>query len=132
MLQTNLFNNNVSVKPTKNNHSQTDKIWENIKEWNTIEGIELYEPLYNLYSQLFMLTFNNKLKCLNYYIEEDNIKGKIITLMYAEIKETWNLSLKERYQLHQDLIDRIKNNDTTLEYEDKSIEGDNPTLFSFL
>ena len=132
MLQTNLFNNNVSVKPTKNNHSQTDKIWENIKEWNTIEGIELYEPLYNLYSQLFMLTFNNKLKCLNYYIEEDNIKGKIITLMYAEIKETWNLSLKERYQLHQDLIDRIKNNDTTLVYEDKSIEGDNPTLFSFL
>ena len=127
MIQISLFdniNNNYKTKQKQPTYSQTEKIWENIKEWNTIEDIELYKPLYKLYSQLFMLTLNHKLACLNYYIEDDE--------MFAEIENTWDLSLKERYNLHQQLINRIKNNDPTLEYAEKVIDSDTPTLFSFL
>ena len=138
MIQTSLFNDSDKSKPHENTkkqptRSQTDKIWENIKQWNTIEGIELYEPLYNLYSQLFILTINHKLACLNYYTEDEiDDKGHIVTLMYAEIDDTWYLPMKERYRLHQELIEQIKNNDSTLEYDEKVIDSENLTLFSFL
>ena len=42
-------------RPDVPSYRKTDKIKDFIKEWNTIENIELYEPLYKLCSQLCML-----------------------------------------------------------------------------
>ena len=98
--------------------SKQEKIKENLKEWNTIDDVELYENLYEIYTQLFLQTQKNKLECLNYYIdfEKDNDKSIEYTIMYAEIKNTWNLPLKERFEKHKDLLNRVLSNDNTLAY----------------
>ena len=139
-MQLSLFSNstdNDKPKPNKNrNHtkhkvsSTADKTWQQIKEWNTIEDIELIKPLNELYSQLFILTFNNKLECLNYYVDEERDESNSYTVMYAEIKDTWNLPLQERYNQHKELLERIKNNDTTLIYCQKEIQSDTLSLFN--
>ena len=122
-------------KPIKRHHSaipsyiKADKIREFWDEWNTIEDIELYLPLYNIYSQLFYATQSRKLECLNYYIdiEKDVENGEEKEIMYAEIKNTWQLSLKERYNKHQELLERVISNDTTLSYCDTNIIVDEVT-----
>lgn len=122
-------------QPTKNHkhksYAKPDKIWQNIREWNTIEGIELYKPLYDLCSQLFMLTYSNKLACLNYYIDIEVDESKTYTVMYAEIPDIWHLSLKERYNQHKQLLQRVLNNDPTLEYDEKVIDSETLTLFNY-
>lgn len=137
-MQLSLFStDNDKPKPNKNrNHtkhkgsSTADKTWQQIKEWNTIEGIELIKPLNDLYSQLFILTFNNKLECLNYYVDEERDESNSYTVMYAEIKDTWQLPLQERYNQHKELLERIKNNDTTLIHCQKEIQSDTLSLFN--
>ena len=137
-MQLSLFStDNDKPKPNKNrNHtkhkgsSTADKTWQQIKEWNTIEGIELIKPLNELYSQLFILTFNNKLECLNYYVDEERDESNSYTVMYAEIKDTWKLPLQERYNQHKELLERIKNNDTTLIHCQKEIQSDTLSLFN--
>lgn len=106
------------VRPNNPTFKMRDKIQKTLDEWNTIEGVELYEDLYNLCSQLFLETQDKKLACLNYYIdhERDTETGVEHTVMYAEIKDTWELPLKERYQKHLDLLERVMSNDTTLIY----------------
>ena len=133
-MQNCLFDN-ISTKQTfhkQSKYHKPDKIWQNIKEWNTIEGIELYKPLYDLCSQLFLLTCNNKLECLNYYIDEEIDESKSYTVMLAEIDNTWHLPLKERYEQHLKLLDRIMNNDTTLVHDEKIIDSDKLTLFNYV
>ena len=50
--------------------------------------------------------------------------------MYAEIKDTSTLSLKERVLKHIDLLRRIKSGDKTLQYGDNPvISADMGTLF---
>jgi hypothetical protein len=95
-----------------------DKIKKTLLEWNTIEGVELYEKLYNICSQLFLATQNHKLECLNYYIdyERDCEKGEEYTVMYAEIKNTYDLPMIERYNQHKELLKRVLSNDKTLIY----------------
>ena len=85
-------------------------------EMNTIDGIELYQPLYEICSLLYYATENNTLECLNYYTdtERDTETGAEHTVFYAEIKDTWNLPLKERYNKHQELLNRVMSNDITL------------------
>lgn len=137
-MQLSLFStDNDKPKPNKNrNHtkhkgsSTADKTWQQIKEWNTIEGIELIKPLNELYSQLFILTFNNKLECLNYYVDEERDESNSYTVMYAEIKDTWKLPLQERYNQHKELLERIKNNDITLIHCQKEIQSDTLSLFN--
>ena len=136
-MQLSLFSTDNKPKPNKNrNHtkhkvsSTVDRTWQQIKEWNTIEGIELIKPLNDLYSQLFILTFNNKLECLNYYVDEESDESNSYTVMYAEIKDTWNLPLQERYNQHKELLERIKNHDTTLIYCQKEIQSDTLSLFN--
>lgn len=127
-------NNNQQVKQLHKktpSYLKPDKIWQNIKEWNTIEGIELYKPLYDLCSQLFMLTYNHKLACLNYYIDEEMDETKSYTVMYAEIPDIWHLPLKERYNQHKDLLQRVINNDKTLVHDYKVIDSDKLTLFNY-
>lgn len=131
-MQQSLFNNiqpHISNKKSPT-YKKPDKIWNNIKEWNTIEGIELYQPLYDLCSQLFILTCNHKLACLDYSITEEIDNDKTYTVMLAEIHDTCYLPLKERYKLHEELLNRILNNDPTLEYQDKPIDSDTLTLFN--
>ena len=103
-------------------YSQSDKIHEHIKEWNTIPHIYRLKTLYLLYNRLFLLTYENKLECLNYYIdmEKESDTGKEYTVMYAEIKDTWNLPIKERFKKHADLLKRVVSNDTTLIYSENS------------
>lgn len=96
------------------------KINKNIDEMNTIEGIELYEPLYELYSQLFYTTLDDKLECLNYYIDIE--EGQEVHT--AEIKDTWELPLKERYQKHLDLLQRVMSHDETLIRCNGSVQGE--------
>ena len=98
-----------------------NKIHQEIIKWNTIKHIYRYQTLYKLYNKLFILTYNHKLACLNYYIEDD---GE----MYAEIDETSAYSLKERVLKHIQLIRDIKNG-VELEYDEKKIDSDIITLF---
>ena len=79
----------------------------------------LYKDLYNVCSQLFNETFNRKLACLNYYIDNEK-DSQEYTVMYAEIKDTWQLEMKERYNLHKKLLKRVMSNDTTLIYSENS------------
>ena len=104
-------------RPRPNNppRSLEDKIKADLKEWNTIEGVELYKNLYNVCFQLFNETFSHKLACLNYYIDNEN-DSQEYTVMYAEIKDTWQLEMKERYNKHKELLERVMSNDTTLIY----------------
>lgn len=112
-------------KPKNPSFKKEDKIKEFIKEWNTIEDIELYKDLYKLCSQLFLATQNRKLECLNYYIdyERDSETSEEEAVMYAEIKNTSNLPMKERYQKHLNLLKRVMSNDTTLIYCENSISN---------
>lgn len=116
---------NKVVKKRRNNktptYNKSDKIQKFIEEWNTIEGVELYQPLYEICSLLFLATQEHKLKCLNYYIDEEDK----MPVMYAEIKDTWDLSLKRRYELHIDLLARVEENDPTLEYVETSVIQEN-------
>jgi hypothetical protein len=124
-----LFQENLGIegqevkqkRPRPNNPTRSleDKIKADLKEWNTIEGIELYKELYNICSQLFNETFNRKLACLNYYIDNEK-DNQEYTVMYAEIKDTWELPMKERYKKHKDLLKRVMSNDTTLIYSENS------------
>lgn len=115
-----------------------DKIKQFIKEWNTIKDIELYKPLYDICQKLYVETQNNKLECLNYYIdyEKDIKKNEEYTILYAEIKNTWNLPLKKRYDMHIDLLNKVLSKDKTLIYNNKSIqvniEEGQTSLFSLL
>ena len=97
-------------------------------EMNTIDGIELYKPLYEICSLLYYATENNTLECLNYYtdIERDTETSIEHNVFYAEIKNTWNLPLKERYKQHQDLLNRVMSNDVTLIHskQEKQIDED--------
>jgi len=99
-----------------------DKIHEHIKEWNTIPHIYRLKALYRLYNKLFLLTYENKLECLNYYvdIEKEGDTGKEYTVMYAEIKNTGDLSIKERFKKHADLLKRVLSQDKTLIYSENS------------
>lgn len=108
-------------------YRKQDKIQKLLDEWNTIEGVELYEELYNLCSQLFLATQDKKLQGVNYYIdhERDSENGVEYTVMYAEIEDTWELPLKERYQKHVDLLQRVMSGDTTLIYcNNNTIQAD--------
>lgn len=107
------------TRPNNPTRSLEDKIKADLKEWNTLEGVELYKDLYNVCSQLFNETFNRKLACLNYYIDNEK-DSQEYTVMYAEIKGTWQLEMKERYNLHKKLLKRVMSNDTTLIYSENS------------
>ena len=111
-------NNNRRVRSNNLSNKRNDKFKQFLKEWNTIADIELYKDLYKICCQLFNETFDKKLACLNYYIdhERDNENGEEFTVMYAEIKDTWQLEMKERYNLHKKLLKRVMSNDTTLIY----------------
>lgn len=139
-IQLSLFNNNDYNKSTivkKRVHNEiptylkNDKIKDNIKKWNTIKHIYRYQTLYKICSALYLLTYNNQLECLNYYIETERDCDKVYTIMYAEIYNTSALSLKERVKKHINLLKRVKNNDPTLELERdvKKIDSDVVTLF---
>lgn len=103
--------------------NKPDKIKQEIKTWNTIKHIYRYQTLYKLYNRLFILTYNKKLACLEYYIDDE-------VEMYAEIKNTEKLPIKERILLHLNLIRKIQNNDASLIYENKKINSDTDSLFN--
>lgn len=107
-------------------HIKADTIKKNLEEWNTIPDIELYKDLYELYQRLFLLTFNHKLKNVSYYIDIERDEGRKITIMYAEINNTAHLELKQRYNLHKKLIERVENKDSTLIFADT-----NTTYYDF-
>ena len=107
---------------------KTDKIKENLKEWNTIKHIYRYQTLYKICEKLFLLTYNNQLACLNYYIDEEKDGDKMFTVMYAEIEETLNLSIKERVLKHITLLRQIKNG-IQLEHDIKRVDSEIVTLF---
>ena len=107
---------------------KTDKIKENLKEWNTIKHIYRYQTLYKICEILFLLTYNNQLACLNYYIDEEKVGDKMFTVMYAEIEETLNLSIKERVLKHINLLRQIKNG-IQLEHDIKRVDSEIVTLF---
>ena len=111
------------IRPNNPTYRKQDKIKKLLDEWNTIEGVELYEKLYNLCSQLFFETQDKKLACLNYYIdyERDSEKKEEYIVQYAEIKDTWLLPMKKRYDLHKNLLKRVMSGDTTLIYCDNNI-----------
>ena len=112
------------IKHSQPSFFKEDKIYQNIKEWNTIPHIYRLKNLFNLYNRLFLLTYNNKLECLNYYIdnEKDSETGKEYTIMYAEIKDTWNLPIKERFKQHAELLKRVMAKDITLVYSDSETQ----------
>lgn len=124
------------VMTKKPSYRKSDKIKQTLKEWNTIEGVELYAPLYQLYNKLFLATQNRKLECLDYYIdiERNSENEPDFPFMYAEIKGTWELPLKDRYKLHLQLMKRVLSNDKTLVYSDdnyiRSEEEGQLTLFN--
>lgn len=121
-------------RPDVPSYRKTDKIKDFIKEWNTIENIELYEPLYKVCSQLFLITQDRKLENVSYFIdhERDSEKGEEYTVMYAEINDTWHLPLQERYNKHKELLKRVMSNDTTLSYcSDSIIQSDEGQLSLF-
>lgn len=125
LLSDNLILRKKKRKKNPDNPSfrKSDKIKEILREWNTIADVELYHDLYDLCSQLFLATQQKKLDCLNYYIdyESDSENGKIYTLMYCEIPNTWFLPLRTRYNLHKELLQKIFNNDNSLKYSSKKI-----------
>lgn len=116
-------------KKNPNNPSfrKSDKIKEILREWNTIKDVELYHDFYEVCSQLFLATQHQKLDCLNYYIdyESDSEHGKIHTLMYCEIPNTWFLSLRTRYNLHYKLLQKILNDENSLKHSQKTIAYEN-------
>ena len=80
---------------------KNDKIFENIKKENTIKHIYRYKTLYKLFAYLYFLTIEKPLSCLIYYQDDGDF--------YAEIKETWQLEIKDRVLQHINLIRQIRN-----------------------
>ena len=109
-------------------YQKPDKIKQNIKKWNTIKHIYRYQTLYKICSALYLLTYNNQLRCLNYYIDIEKDGDKTFTVMYAEIEETSALSIKDRIIKHIELLRDIKNG-VELERDIKKIDSDCITLF---
>ena len=109
----NISNSQSQIKKRFHNQIPTyqkpDKIKQNIKKWNTIKHIYRYQTLYKICSALYLLTYNNQLRCLNYYIDIEKDGDKTFTVMYAEIEETSALSIKDRIIKHIELLRDIKN-----------------------
>jgi len=103
-------------------YKKNDSINKIIQTYNTIPHIYRLKSLCVIYNRLFLLTFEKKLLCLNYFIEDD---GE----MYAEIEGTQLLSIKERVIAHIQLLRRVQNNDPTLEYDEKRIDSEVMSLF---
>ena len=125
-----LFDTGLVKKVKKHNPPKPEAIDKNIREWNTIPHVYRYQTLYKICEKIFNLTYEKRLIDLNYYIEIEKDCDKTYTLMYAEIKDTSSLSLKERVLKHIDLLRRIKSGDETLDYGDSPvISADMGTLF---
>jgi len=128
----NISNSQSQIKKRLHNQIPTyqkpDKIKQNIKKWNTIKHIYRYQTLYKICSALYLLTYNNQLRCLNYYIDIEKDGDKTFTVMYAEIEETSALSIKDRIIKHIELLRDIKNG-VELERDIKKIDSDCVTLF---
>lgn len=128
----NISNSQSQIKKRFHNQIPTyqkpDKIKQNIKKWNTIKHIYRYQTLYKICSALYLLTYNNQLRCLNYYIDIEKDGDKTFTVMYAEIEETSALSIKDRIIKHIELLRDIKNG-VELERDIKKIDSDCITLF---
>lgn len=109
---------------------KSQKIKKELKEWNTISHIYRYQTLYAIMQKLFILTFNKKLACLNYYIDEERDGSKYYEVMYAGYPPD-DSSLKERIQKHIALLRKVYNNDPALEYDkNKKVISDIISLFS--
>lgn len=128
--QLDLFGGSCLIKENTTNmpSNKFDKIQDNIKKWNTIKHIYRYQTLYKIYTNLYLLTFNNQLACLNYYSDTEIDCDKVYTVMYAEIEETSALSIKERVLKHIKLLRDIKNG-VELEKDVKKVDSDCITLF---
>ena len=127
--QLTLFGKSHSIKEkTNTSYDKSDKIKKNIKKWNTIKHIYRYQTLYKICTNLYLLTFNNQLDCLNYYSDTEFDENKTYTVMYAEIDNTSALSIKERILRHVQLLRDIKNG-VELEHDIKKIDSDCVTLF---
>lgn len=125
-----LFDTGLIKKAKKHNSSKSETASKMLREWNTIPHVYRYQTLYKICEKIFNLTYDNRLINLNYYIEVEPDSDKTYTVMYAEIKDTSSLSLKERVLKHIDLLRRIKSGDETLEYGDSPvISADMGTLF---
>jgi hypothetical protein len=130
--QLTLFTIDNQVKKRVHNdipsYFKPDKVKQNIKKWNTIKHIYRYQTLYKICTNLYLLTFNNQLACLNYYSDTEIDCDKTYTVMYAEIDNTSALSIKERLLAHIKLLRDIKN-DVELEHDIKKVDSDCVTLF---
>lgn len=120
-LPDNITFKNPRFRPEIPSYNKAEKIKKFLEEWNTIEDIELYKPLYDLCSQLFYETINNKLSCLNYYSDVEKDGKKTYNVNYAEIKDSYELPLKKRFELHKNLLERVISNDITLDYCDYNL-----------
>lgn len=107
---------------------QNDKIKKNIEEWNTLKHVYRYKTLYKICSLLYLLTYNNQLACLNYYVDTETDFKKTYTVMYAEIELTASLPIKERVLKHIKLLRDIRNG-VELEHDFKHIDCECSTLF---
>ena len=106
-------------------YNKPEKIKEDLKEWNTIKHVYRYQTLYKICNKLFMQTYNNKLKCLTYYVED------IDNFMYAVDESLSALSLKERILKHIELLRKVYNHDSSLEYDNnKKSVSEVVTLFN--
>ena len=122
------------IKHKQPSYYKEDKINAHIREWNTIPHIYRIKSLLSLYNKLYLLTFDHKLECLNYYIdhERDSENGEEYIVMSAEIKDTWSLPIKERFIMHAQLLKRVLSNDKTLVYCDNVfVQADDGQLSLF-
>ena len=71
-----------------------NSIFKIIKELNTIPHIYRYKTLYKICSRIYLETYNNKLACLDYYIEDEKDHNKTYTIMYATIKNSTSKLLR--------------------------------------
>lgn len=125
-----LFDTGLIKKEKKHNSLKPEAIQKNISIWNTIPHVYRYRTLYKICEKIFNLTYGKRLICLNYYIDVEKDCNLTYTVMYAEIKDTSSLEIKERVLKHIDLLRRIKAKDNTLEYGDNPIiSADMGTLF---
>lgn len=97
-------------------------IFNKIKNFNTLRHIYRYKTLYKIYNKIFILTYNNPIKNVNYIIDDDGY-------MVAEIKNTDRKTIKERIYLHLQLLRNIKNNN--VEHEQTIIETESSQLNIF-
>ena len=108
-----------------------NKINNTIKEWNTIKHIYRLKNLHSLYNKLYLLTFNHKLECLNYFVDIETDGVQSFTVMSAEIKDTWLLPIKERFEKHMLLLRQIEANDPSLVYCNSQTNTDEGQLTLF-